>query len=192
MLRNEIIKALISKFRYQSYLEIGVCNGDCFETINCVKKVGVDPADTSPATYKVTSDEFFDKNLLNYELVFIDGLHHSEQVFKDITNALEVIPKYGTIVCHDMNPIEEIHQRVPRESKHWNGDCWKAWAKMRSIFNHLEMFVVDTDNGVGIIRYGKQKLLKLNKMKLDYDYLNENREEGLHLQRVDYFRQSLS
>lgn len=63
-------------------------------------KHGVDPnVDT---TYRMTSDEFF-KNYIKqkYDIVFVDGLHLHEQVYRDIINSLNNLNENGVIVVHD-------------------------------------------------------------------------------------------
>ena len=107
----------------------------------------------------MTSDSFFEKNNKIYDLIFIDGLHLYEQVYKDITNALKVLQPNGTIVCHDMLPTTEESQRYPRETACWNGNCWKAWVKLRQERKDLSMRVVNIDWGCGIIQFGKQNVL---------------------------------
>jgi hypothetical protein len=186
----DIINILIEKCGYKTYLEIGVANSDCYRLINCEQKTAVDPESLSKATFELTSDEFFktNKELYHhkYDIIFIDGLHHSGQVYKDILNALKVLNKGGTIVCHDMNPQGFQQQYVPRQVMCWNGDCWKAWVKLRTERKDLEMFVLQLDEGTAIIRKGKQKRLVL-KEKMTYDNLVKNRQEWLNLQSVEYF-----
>ena len=57
----------------------------------------------------MTSDEFFDFLRTNefdrkYDVIFIDGLHKSYQVKKDILNSLQFLNPKGYIVLHDCNP----------------------------------------------------------------------------------------
>ena len=104
VLRMDIINMLIEKCGYKTYLEIGISRSDCYNLINCKQKTGVDPEPNAKATFCLTSDEFFKQNKAKYDLIFIDGLHHSGQVYKDILNSLKILEKGGTIVCHDMNP----------------------------------------------------------------------------------------
>jgi hypothetical protein len=93
--RTELINKLIQKYNYRRYLEIGVDSGWCFHQIECFHKDGVDPgSDGQPQgtfktqiSYPVTSDEFFSTyapSLERYDIILIDGLHHSEQVDRDI------------------------------------------------------------------------------------------------------------
>ena len=190
MNRAEIINRLIQRYDYKSYLEIGLSNGDCFNQIQCEKKVSVDPEPLAKADYIMTSDEFFKQNKDKFDIFFIDGLHHADQVQKDIENALEVLNEGGTIVCHDMNPIGFQEQFVPRMQKRWNGDCWRAFCILRATRKDLEMYVIATDEGCGIIRKGKQELLKIEG-ELTYDRFDQNRIEWLNLQPVAYFLHQL-
>jgi hypothetical protein len=197
MMRYEIINQLIRKFNYINYLEIGVNDGTCIRNVTATHKDGVDPGieTTNPpeVNYPITSDDFFnliDGHDIKYDIIFIDGLHHDYQVYKDITNALKHITDNGTIVCHDMNPLFEITQRKTGVVRTWNGDCWKAWAQLRSELTDYYMEVVDTDHGVGIIRKGTQNLLELPQPYTDliYDYLDNNRIEILNLISVNQFK----
>lgn len=190
MNRIDIINSLIKKNNYQTYLEIGCQNDVCFNQIEISSKVGVDPE--KGGNVRMTSDEYFDqwesaKNA-GFDIIFIDGLHEADQVHKDIINALECLNENGIIVCHDMNPSSELSQRVPRETKVWNGDCWKAFVKLRSENKDLEMRVVDTDHGCGIIEKGIQKLITISKEGIDYLDLEANREEWLNLISVEEFK----
>lgn len=162
MNRTEIINQLIKIYGYKSFLEIGVDSPELnFNKIKCNNKVGVDPNPKARATHCKTSDEFFAENKQRYGLVFIDGLHHADQVEKDIENALECLEENGSIVCHDMNPTTKEMQEVPRIQGTWTGDCWRAWLQFRHKRSDLSMHVLDTDYGVGIIRKGHQEVIDL-------------------------------
>lgn len=180
--RHDLINHLVKKHGYTDYLEIGVRKAaDNFNRINVQNKVGIDPDPVADATVKLTSDEFFASNNKQYDIVFIDGLHHAGQVYKDINNALEVLRPGGTIVCHDMNPPTKAHQEVPRKQAQWNGDCWKAWVQLRSERSDLSMKVINIDWGLGVIRRGEQKPLDLGSAELTYENLEKNRKQWLNL-----------
>lgn len=180
MKRTEIINLLIQSTKTKKYLEIGVSDSANFSNIKCDYKVGIDPEPTSPATFHLTSDEFFEKNRQTFDVIFIDGLHHADQVYKDVINSLEVLNEGGYIVCHDLNPVEEQHQIIPYQGGAWNGDCWKAFVMLRMERDDLEMYTVDADCGCGIITRGSQELLNLN-YPMTYHYLDKNRKELLNL-----------
>jgi hypothetical protein len=194
--RHDIINHFIELNNYVNYLEIGVHNGTCIRKINALHKDGVDPGiETNlppEVNYPITSDEFFaliNGHDIKYDIIFIDGLHHDYQVYKDIKNSLNHLTPYGTIICHDMNPMWEIVQRKERVVGAWNGDCWKAWIKLRNEVSDITMQVVDTDNGVGIIQFGKQTCISLDTDAFDltYDYLDDNRKYLLNLISIDEF-----
>lgn len=192
MTRTDIINGLISKHGLKRYLEIGVHRGANFDRVICEYKVGVDPAPEAKATFQMTSDEFFNKVNegvhFKFDIIFIDGLHHADQVFKDVNNALDELTDDGFIVCHDCNPLVEIEQRVPRETKRWNGDVWKAIVKLRNENHDLSIVTVDTDEGCAIIsRVGKKYPFRLTR-ELTFENLQKHRVEWLNLISVEHFR----
>lgn len=188
MTRTEIIQVLINKTNGKNYLEIGMGPGTNFSQIQCENKVCVDPTQTVPVTFTLTSDEFFKQNKDKFDVVFIDGLHWSEQVYKDIINSLDVLNEGGYIICHDMNPHSELIQRYPQPivESEWTGDCWKAWVKLKTERKDLDMLVVDTDYGCGVITKGKQKLIKVNE-ELTWELLDSKREKILNLTSIENF-----
>lgn len=192
MTRTEIIQILINKIKAKKYLEIGVGPGINFNSIECQYKICVDPNPTVPVSHRMTSDEFFSKNKEKFDVIFIDGLHWSEQVYKDIINSLKVLNDQGYIICHDMNPISEFIQRYPQPKKEseWTGDCWKAWVKIKMEREDLEMFVVDTDFGCGIIKKGKQIVIKVDE-HLSWELLEKNRLFLLNLISLNNFLKSV-
>lgn len=183
--RTEIIKLIIDKYKYNSYLEIGCSRNANFKKIS-ITKVGVDPS--KGGTVRKTSDDFFKENKQFFDIIFIDGLHHCEQVYKDIVNALSFLNNNGTIIIHDCNPMSFNEQVVPRlkGQRRWNGDVWKAWLKLRGERGNLTMFVVDVDEGCGIIRSGEQKII-LEK-NIEYNEFAANRKCLLNLISVEEFK----
>ena len=65
-----------------------------------------------------------------WDIIFIDGLHISTQVEKDVKNSLNHLSKHGIIVLHDCNPFlnEDSYTRVIEDywGQMWNGTVWKA------------------------------------------------------------------
>jgi len=190
--RWQIINYLIKKYNYKSYVEIGLHNGDCFRRVGIENKISVDPAAKYKADFIMTSDVFFKEisPSVKYDIFLIDGLHHSDQVYLDINNALDHLNDNGVIVCHDMNPTSADIQKVPRETKEWTGDCWKAFVWLRTERNDLDMFVVDTDYGCGVIRKSSKRhtLLDISEDEITYKNLNSNRKKWLNLVSVEEFK----
>jgi len=178
--RTRLINKLIRVYGFQSYLEIGIGAGRNFFNVALDDKIAVDPdAAERDNVFPLSSDEFFESNSRTFDLIFIDGLHLRDQLHRDIANSLDCLNPGGLILCHDVNPRREIHQRVPRESRAWTGDCWKAWVELRER-DDLEMWVVDIGPGMGVIRPGGQSPLGLTE-SLNWENLTENRESWLNL-----------
>lgn len=193
MTRTEVINGLIQKYDFKTYLEIGVNTpsqpGFNWVGIDIPLKHGVDP--NVETTYRMTSDEFFDKHIAQkYDIIFIDGLHIFEQVYLDIINSLEHLSEGGIIVVHDCNPTTEITQRRVRASDAWHGDVWKAIVKLRAENANLDICTVNTDEGCGIIKVGHQSCLDVADGTdiEDYSFLENNRKQALNLISVDEFK----
>jgi hypothetical protein len=154
--RIHIINYLIKKNNAKKYLEIGISDGSNFENVKIDYKVGVDPDSSYQNIIIKNSDDFFKDNTEKFDVIFIDGLHHSDQVYRDIVNSLECLNQFGIIICHDMLPTNEQMQEIPYRGGIWTGDCWKAFVKLRQERENLEMFTIDVDMGVSVIRKGSQ------------------------------------
>jgi len=202
MKRYDLINALIKKHKYKTYLEIGVRDNFCFNKIRIKDKSGVDPMkddweiekgkmtgwDSSkvPVKYRITSDEYFEKYIHKYDIIFIDGLHENEQVYRDINNSLKCLNSGGTIIMHDCLPLKEEHQSIPRVSDHWNGDVWKAFVRVRNERKDVEMCVIDTDTGLGFIQWAdKSEPAIKGEVKLDWDNYVKNKEEWMNVKSID-------
>jgi hypothetical protein len=158
--RHHIIQETIIRKKYKNYLEIGCFHDEVFSKIKIERKIGVDPE--KGGTIRDTSDNFFKFNKIKFDVIFIDGLHHYEQVKKDIKNSLYFLNEDGVIFLHDCMPESCIRQTVPRISRIWNGDVWKNIVETRTDQN-LDTYVCMADHGIGIILKRKNNnLLKLN------------------------------
>ena len=204
--RKDIINYLIRRYNLKSYLEIGLSNPALnFYHINADFKESCDPyiqeefkEGCSPfkdgkltreisdfLTYRMTSDELFamtpyDKK---WDIIFIDGLHLKEQVTKDILNAMKHLNENGFIVVHDCLPICEEVQNRERTTEKWNGDVWKAVARLGELGMIFTTF--DTDEGVAIIPYQKFNNILREKCfdteHLTWEYYEKNYDSLMHV-----------
>lgn len=193
--RYDVINYLIDKYNLINYLEIGVFNGENIRKIKAQHKDGVDPGSEGmvvpEVNFKMTSDEFF--NLIKghdikYDIIFIDGLHHSDQVKKDIQNSLNHIIDGGFIVLHDCNPISFESQLVPRQTIVWNGDCWEAFVEFRDSYEKMKSCTIDTDFGVGVIQVGNKESIDIAQT-ITWEYFDKNRKKLLNLISFDEFKE---
>ena len=153
---TELLNALILKYNLKSYLELGIQNpANNFDKIKCENKLGCDPElQTTIEIAGCTSDEFFEKlmPILTHkvDLIFIDGLHHADQVKRDFENSLRCLSDNGFIVVHDVLPENEAGTKVPRETKQWWGDVYK-WAMTLNQYNDIGFVTFSIDNGCTLV-----------------------------------------
>ncbi|MFN5910888.1 MAG: class I SAM-dependent methyltransferase [Bacteroidota bacterium] len=200
-MRYDVINFLLASMKREcNYLEIGVRNpADNFNRIEATNKYSVDPGlefTKNPVDFAMTSDQFFDLlksgKLLNpniqFDVIFIDGLHTAEQVDRDITNALEFVKDDGFIVLHDCNPPTEYHAReehkyeISPAGQQWNGTTWKGFMKWRNN-DQIQSCTVDSDWGLGIISKTKKIGNHTNLINefFEFSIFNNRRKEFLNL-----------
>jgi len=195
MTRGTIIQKLVDYYGYKSYFEIGVRHFETFNSIKIDLKESLDHNPGYNATYVGKSDDVF-KTLpkdKKWDIIFVDADHERDQVLRDIKNSLNHLNENGTVVCHDMCPPNKMHLR-------WEycNNSWEALAKLRTTDPNLEIFTVDTDYGVGVIRRGSQKLYvgdipfrkeynSGSNISEEFEFLNNNKKELLNLISTDEF-----
>ena len=158
--RWDLIQHIIDKHSYNDYLEIGCDKDQSFSKIKIKNKVGVDPI--SGGSIRDTSDNFFKYNKQKFDIIFIDGLHHYDQVSRDIKNSLNILNENGFILIHDCLPRSVAHQAIPRYRGSWNGDVWKSIVEMRTL-DYIDTYTCQIDFGVGVIKKIKNSdILRIN------------------------------
>jgi SAM-dependent methyltransferase len=120
----------------QLYFEIGVRHGRSL-ALAAGAAVAVDPAPelqvaTPPAAtiFRETSDRFFlgdaQKVLARgVDLAFIDGMHRSEYVLRDIMNIERFARPTLVAAIDDVFPSHPLQAERDRKSRVWCGDVWK-------------------------------------------------------------------
>ena len=188
---TDLLNLIAQVIGAKTYVELGIFNPDHnFDHIKVGNKIGVDPDTTVKATMTTTSDKAFalfkDLNA-HADLVFVDGLHHADQVKLDIQNAWNLINPGGVIVIHDSNHHSEHITHVPRDNREWTGDVYKTICNLAC----ASKFTVDFDYGCCVIRklnipgLGESYDLSWNDKEITWDYFTANRKELLNLVSVD-------
>jgi hypothetical protein len=112
--------------------------------------------------FQETSDAFFTRHvgrLAPFRAVLADGLHEAPQTYRDIVAAVDHLVADGVVVVHDCNPLTEAAavatldeaQRTAGYEGTWNGDVWKAIVMLRVLRPELTAFVIDADQGLGVV-----------------------------------------
>ena len=163
--------------------------------------------------YEMTSDHFFATKssrltrLKSVDVAFIDGKHTYQQSLADVRNCLKHLSRKGFVLMHDCSPKSDI-QACPAQSREhadsisqdgkateWSGDVWKTIVNLRFTRTDLHVFVLNCDQGIGVIAYGEpEKMLEISVEKIaamSYQHLEENREEFLNLKSPEYLTKFL-
>ena len=179
--KEDIINKIIKDNDYHAYLEIGYGNGYNFNRIKCDIKNACDP--NKNPYFIGDSDAFFDAHKDNvFDIVFIDGLHHAEQVRKDIINSIKQLTENGAIVLHDSIPPSKSHQVVPRKQTSWTGDVWKAVVGFKQSYPSVEVYTYRSDYGITVIKPNGKKVKKhFEKIEMTYEEFKSNEVELLNI-----------
>lgn len=158
----------------QKYLEIGVRAGDTLAAVSAAQKVGVDPlfepnrtqvqntVGLDVALIEATSEDFFGSQIGVFDFIFLDGLHHWEQTYRDFTAALQVLRPGGLILVDDTVPIDAF--AVGRDQAKsvawrrrfrwnmdrpgaWNGDVFKVVPVLGALYRDLDWATFTRGNG---------------------------------------------
>jgi len=172
MRHEQYITQLIEAGKFKSYLEIGIGTGVFFKSVQIESKQFCDPVENG-----IGSDEFFANCKDKFDLIFIDGLHHADQVERDILNSWKHLSAKGIILVHDICPKNEVMTLIPRRQAEWTGDVYKAWMSLARTYSHtLQIETITTvDYGLGKITKSKHKIEPFLNEELNYqDYETTN------------------
>jgi hypothetical protein len=150
--RHAFVNKAVSMFNKCKYLEIGTLKNDLFDSIPLPlsDKYGVDPY--SGGNFRMTSDDFFKNNShLNFDVIFVDGLHEYLACQKDIINSMKALSKGGIIFIDDLLPKNRYEEKVPRMQEYWTGDVWKVAVELIRSKN-VVFKIVNVSSGIGILK----------------------------------------
>ncbi len=142
------------------YLEIGVDNGNSMRLAKCAR-VGLDPDFELTMTqafptkiFKIRSDSFFANEgwCANHlkggvDLAYVDGMHLSEYVLRDIINTERWMNEDGLIVVDDVFPDRMEMAGRERDFAAWCGDVYRVVPILREYRPDLTIQVVEAFAG---------------------------------------------
>jgi hypothetical protein len=139
------------------YVEIGV---DAGRTLNLARPptlaIGVDPAAPAGGSFAaetrlaaLESDVFFRSGRAEVELAgrpidlaFVDGLHHFEQVLRDLAHVERRARPDSVVLLHDCLPLDAATSSRERRTGFWSGDVWKVLPVLAEHRPDLDVFVI--------------------------------------------------
>ena len=120
--RGTFIKEVVEKYNFKSYLEIGLSHNPLSPyrliTDEKVDKCSIDLDKSTKPDYCMKSVDFFNEIRNNkdhkyhgfkWDVIFVDGDHQSDVVYKDILDSYEFLSEDGIMLLHDVLP--ENHYR---------------------------------------------------------------------------------
>jgi hypothetical protein len=130
------------------------------------------------------------------EIALVDGMHEYAYALRDVENILGYLSDDGVIIMHDCNPKTKEEAGTYNEWKaigktgQWNGDVWKTIVHLRSFRNDIDVFVLDCDQGLGMVTKRKPENnlnFSLQEIKsFTYKDFDANRERWINLKPVNY------
>lgn len=171
--RNGIVQGVLNLFEAPDYLEIGVNKGATFNALKARTKTAVDPkflfdfeavAAAVPGTsfHETTSDDFFGRiadRAAAFDVIYLDGLHTSEQTIRDLVNAISFLKPGGVIVIDDVFPSSYIASLPDRADTRairkatadpvgaWMGDVYRLVFFVETFCQQFDYATVTNNHG---------------------------------------------
>lgn len=163
--RHEFLQLLHGLVQPKVYLEVGVQHGWSLQLSKAEQSIGIDPnplinwtyngtPDKQVALFKMTSDEFFRRNLeeglgadairQRIDLAFIDGMHLVENALRDFANIEALSHEDTIIVFDDVLPTTVAMAAREQCPGDWTGDVWRVYDILRERRPDLVLVLVDT------------------------------------------------
>lgn len=183
--RNGVVQRVLELFESPSYLEIGVNKGMTFNSVRAAEKVAVDPkflfdheavAAELPGTsfHETTSDDYFASiatQETEFDVIYLDGLHTSEQTIRDLVNSISFLNSHGVIIIDDVFPSSysaSMHDRAETRillkstgdsSGAWMGDVYRLVFFVESFCQQFSYGTVNNNHGQLIMWREPRQLL---------------------------------
>lgn len=178
--KAEIINRIIQENNYTDYLELGYHDGENFNKIECENKISVDI--NGKADFNDGDLAFFEQNENTFDCVFIDSLHECEHVRKVISESLKCLSEDGVIILHDTIPHSKEMQEVPRNTKEWTGNVYKAVVGFRMKYPNIKLETYRSDYGLSVLYpNGKKVKSHFEKIELSYEEFKSNEVELINI-----------
>jgi hypothetical protein len=156
---SDFIAELVKQINCKTYLELGVYDGTTMSLVypHVKKLIGVDIKDVRNFKggdfYLESTDSFFSHFNEIVDVVFIDADHNFESVKKDFENSIKLLNKFGMIILHDTDPMEEMYL-----NPNYCGDSYKMDEWIRENYTDLDIMTLPlTQEGLTIVKRKSDK-----------------------------------
>jgi capsular polysaccharide biosynthesis protein len=174
-------------------LEIGVNQGDTFNNVSASIKVAVDPHFISDQLNRIdngqfirffplTSDQYFGNiahEQIPFDVIFIDGLHTFEQVFRDLLNSIARLNPKGVIIIDDVIPtsyraslpdltlVSTLGNHLGSQDASWMGDVYKLVFLLQSSFQQFSYATIQENHGQLVLWHQRRPASSLISRKIE-------------------------
>lgn len=171
------VNRLIDGLRVSNYLEVGLGNGGTFDCSKAKHKVGVDPHPWNAELRHLegvqicTSDEYFRRHWndgFKFDLILLDGLHTSEQTYRDFVNSLRFAHEKTVWLIDDVVPNDvysanpDSNEAITRrkaetgsEDSSWHGDVYKVVWMIRTFHPNMTLRTFWPNQPQALVYFGK-------------------------------------
>jgi len=168
------------------YLQIGIDDIETFQMTHFINKSGICNLNCyNNDNITVSNSTNYFKNYSDlYDIIFIDGLHHCEQIIIDFNNSINHLNKNGTIILDDIMPSHYDEQmRMPIKYNYiseilvtsvpWTGEVWKvAYYLLINFKTHFKFSFFHNINyrGIGCFKITNEFLIQESELQIIKDY----------------------
>jgi len=151
----DFVRDLSLIMQIQVYAELGIYEGETFNSIVAPTKIAVDIdpkylsyADRSPNSKKILGDStvlatFLSDNSIRLDMLFIDANHSREAVYSDFSNLEAFMNPHGIVLMHDTFPKSKSYS-----AQQYCGDAYLALDKLTQDFKNWSFATIPVHPGL--------------------------------------------
>ena len=188
--RRKIIVETAIHFGFSSYLEIGLRDANSvFNHVPCKVKYSVDIDPKAKPCYCGSSDSFFAQEKIKdvkWDLIFIDGWHMADFVYRDLMNSVDHLNENGVIFLHDVLPTKYEYTLEDKV------DCQTAWKVVPYVLKHHRELrictIADGNAGLGVAVKGERNSSDIldHRFNKFYDFAFMNTFRKISQNTIEY------
>ena len=150
------------KLKFDSFLELGDgCRSD-FNRLLPGDSRYVDCVSTG-VNGETECEAFLRNNRKTFDVVLVRGNGHpsATATLKRLRDAVALTGGEGAVICEDLNEADKIQRGRGLRAPEGRTNMVSAWKQLRHERPDLEMCVIDSNNGIGVILVGFHEVSNL-------------------------------